>query len=73
MQMKPIAIDNVLSSFPEEFLRIGREEQKLSLHLYRLLAEGRPVPRESITRAANLSEEVVNRILSESGHEYRAT
>ena len=55
MQMKPIAIDNVLSSFPDEFLRLGRDEQKLSLHLYRLLAEGSPVPRESITRAANLS------------------
>ncbi len=64
--MKPIAIDKVLSSFPEEFLQLGREEQKLSLHLYRLLAEGNPVPRESIPRAANLSEEVVNRILSES-------
>ena len=38
-------------------------EQRLSLALYRLLAEGQPVPRASLAERLGISIETVNRIL----------
>lgn len=53
----------VLDAFPQEFIRLSREEQALSVQLYRLLAGGEPVPRERIAKALNFSNELVNGIL----------
>ncbi len=39
------------------------EEQRLSLHLYRLLAEGQPVPQAVLAERVRVSVETVNRIL----------
>jgi alkylmercury lyase len=39
------------------------EEQRLSLHLYRLLAEGQPVPQAVLAERVGVAVETVNRIL----------
>ncbi len=38
-------------------------EQRLSLELYRLLADGQPVPRAALADRAGVTVETVNRIL----------
>ena len=38
-------------------------EQRLSLDLYRLLAEGQPVPRAALAKRVGVSVEIVNRVL----------
>jgi alkylmercury lyase len=45
------------------FPRLDRLEQRLSLALYRLLAEGRPVPRATLAERLETSVETVNRII----------
>ena len=50
---------SIVRSFPS----LNVEEQRLSLHLYRLLAEGQPVPVAVLAERMAVSVETVNRIL----------
>ena len=54
----------VISLFPKEFITLSPEEQRVSVQLYRLLADGEPVPRERMATTLNFSNEVVNNILN---------
>ncbi len=63
MQAMDTLPDDLLSFFPNEFLRLGKTDQRVSLDLYRLLAQGRPVALKSLAAALNLSEDVVSKIL----------
>ncbi len=64
MKKERLDLQEIISSFPDEFLRLSTEEQKISVQLYRLLAEGKPVPRERLAKTLDFSDEVVNNILS---------
>lgn len=57
------SIEELLKSFPDEFLGLGKMEQRVSLQLYRMLAQGRPVARKTLAAALNLSGDVVSNIL----------
>jgi len=54
----------LISSFPDEFLRLILKQQKLSVQLYRLLAEGQPVSTERLANDLNFSRDDVNNILN---------
>ena len=58
-------VDAALSLFPGEFLKLSGAGQKVSVHVYRLLAKGAPVCLEDLAREADLPEEQVRRILRE--------
>ena len=53
----------IINSFPREFMNLSREEQQVSVQLYRLLAAGQPVPRQTVAKTLNLTEDAVNQIL----------
>jgi alkylmercury lyase len=53
------AAAHIVGVFPE----LDPREQRLSLELYRLLAEGQPVPRATLAERVEISVETVNRIL----------
>ena len=50
---------NIVRCFPS----LNALEQRLSLELYRLLAEGQPVPGTALAKRLDTSVETVNRIL----------
>ena len=64
MEKKKPNLDDLINLFPEEFLKLSPEEQRVSVQVYRLLAEGKPVPPEKIAKAVNLSNEAVRIILT---------
>ncbi len=55
----------VLRALPREFHSLQRDEQRVSLQLYRLLAEGEPVSRSRIAETLGLPEASVNTILEQ--------
>ena len=73
MKKEKTDLQEIINSFPDEFIKLSTEEQKVSVQLYRLLAKGQPVPRERLATTLNFSNEVVNNILSQwSGVYYDA-
>ena len=56
-------LDELASSIVRCFPTLNLVEQRLSLELYRLLAEGQPVPRVTLAERLVTSVETVNRIL----------
>ncbi len=54
---------SILSLFPEEFLKLNVDKQRVSVKVYRLLAEGRPVSVKEIATALDLPEDHVTAIL----------
>lgn len=63
MEMARLDLDSLLNVFPTEFLDLTVEEQRVSLQLYRLLAEGQPVSRKRLADALNLSIQDVETIV----------
>ncbi len=57
----PIA--QALDAFPATFLNLSRDEQQVSLAIYRLLATGEPVPPEAIAAAAGVTVKRVGELL----------
>lgn len=58
-------LEELASSIVECFPTLDLLEQRLSLALYRLLAEGQPVPLTSLAERLEISIETVNRILDD--------
>jgi alkylmercury lyase len=56
-------VATIINSFPREFTNLSREEQQVSVQLYRLLAVGEPVSRQKVAQSLKLSEDAVNQIL----------
>ena len=56
-------LDELAGSIVRCFPSLNLLEQRLSVALYRLLAEGRPVPRTALAKRLEISVETVNRIL----------
>jgi alkylmercury lyase len=56
-------LDELAASIVRCFPSLNLIEQRLSLDLYRLLAEGQPVPRTELAKRLEISLETVNRIL----------
>ena len=56
-------LDELATSIVKCFPSLNLLEQRLSLDLYRLLAEGQPVPRTALAKQLEISIETVNRIL----------
>lgn len=65
MKKEKLELQEIIGSFPDEFLKLSPEEQKVSIQLYRHLAEGQPASRERLAKTLNFSNEVVNKILSQ--------
>lgn len=63
MEFKRENLDVLLQAFPQEFLALSPDQQRISLHLYRLLAKGEPVATADLAAGLGLSEAVVNGIL----------
>jgi alkylmercury lyase len=71
MKREKLDLQEIISSFPNEFLKLSTDEQKVSVQLYRLLTKGQPVPREILAKTLNSSNEVINNILKQwSGVSY---
>src|SRR5713226_1348221 len=58
-----LSLAELAASIVRCFPSLNVVEQRLSLHLYRLLAEGQPVPRAVLAEGVGVSAETVNRIL----------
>ncbi len=56
-------LDELAASIVRCFPSLNLIEQRLSLDLYRLLADGQPVPRTALAKRLEISLETVNRIL----------
>ena len=56
-------LNQLAASIVECFPTLNLLEQRLSLRLYRLLAEGQPVPRKVLAERLEVPDETVNRIL----------
>ncbi len=56
-------LDSLLSIFPAEFIHLSEDEQKISVQIYRLLAEGEPVPVERVAQVLGLAKDFVENIL----------
>jgi len=56
-------LNQLAASIAECFPTLNLLEQRLSLDLYRLLAEGQPVPRKVLAERLEVPDETVNRIL----------
>lgn len=63
MQMMDKSEEDLLGSFPDKFLRLGKTERQASLQLYRLLAQGQPVACKTLAATVGLSEDMVTRML----------
>src|SRR6266851_6703282 len=58
-----VDLDDVAASIVGVFPTLDLFEQRLSLELYRLLAEGQPVPRATLADRLGVPVEIVNAIL----------
>jgi hypothetical protein len=56
-------LDELAASIVRCFPSLNVIEQRLSLDLYSLLAEGQPVPRSALAQRLEIPVETVNRIL----------
>ncbi|MFQ5787966.1 MAG: alkylmercury lyase MerB [Thermodesulfobacteriota bacterium] len=64
MKEEKLDMQELISSFPDEFLKLNLKEQRLSTQLYRFLAEGQPVSTERLANDLNLSSNDVTNILN---------
>ena len=62
MEIARCDLDDLLHVFPKEFLDLTIEEQRVSLQLYRLLADGQPVSRKQLAETLNLALPAVDAI-----------
>lgn len=58
-----VDLDELAASIIGVFPTLNALEQRLSLELYRLLAEGQPVPRAKLAKQLGISLETVNQII----------
>ncbi len=63
MEKKKTDFQEIISLFPKELLELSTEEQRVSIQLYRLLAEGQPVSTEKLAQTLNISKASVSNIL----------
>jgi alkylmercury lyase len=63
MRSTHLDLEALLQAFPKEFHCLRFEEQRVSLQLYRLLAEGQPVAPKRIAAMLGLLEPVVRKAL----------
>jgi len=56
-------MDKILYLFPTAFIRMPQQEQKISMHIYRLMAQGKPLSAKLVASSLGLSPELVTRIL----------
>ena len=61
----PDPIAQVLDAFPATFINLSRDEQQVSLAIYRLLATGEPVPPEAIAAEAGVAVKRVGELLDQ--------
>jgi hypothetical protein len=59
-----VDLDDVSARIVRIFPTLDSLEQRLSLELYRLLAEGEPIPRELLSERLEVPLETVNQILN---------
>ncbi len=59
----PDRIAQALDAFPDTFLNLSRDEQQVSLAIYRLLATGEPAPPGAIAAEAGVAVERVGELL----------
>ncbi len=64
MEKSKIGIIKIISSFPAELLNLSLNEQKISIKLYKLLADGKPVSIKILAESLGLSTEVVDNVLN---------
>lgn len=69
----PERVRHALDAFPETFLNLSRDEQRVSLAIYRRLATGEPASPAAIAVAAGVTEERVNELLDGWPGVYRDT
>ncbi len=61
----PDRIAQALDAFPDTFLKLSRDEQQVSLAIYRLLATGEPAPPDAIAAEAGVAVERVGDLLDQ--------
>ena len=69
MSMIESEIKDFLSLFPNSFMELSIDEQKVSLLLYQLLAKGTPVSLDDIVHESGLSMEEIRHIFNRWGSE----
>ncbi len=67
----PDRIAQALDAFPTTFMTLSRDEQQVSLAIYRLLATGEPVPPEAIAVEAGVAVKRVGELLDQWMGVYR--
>lgn len=67
----PDRLAQALDAFPDTFLNLSRDEQQVSLAIYRLLATGEPVPPVAIAAQAGVAVERVGDLLDRWNGVYR--
>ncbi len=65
-----IDLQALLDDFPEEFIHIPPLQQKITITLYRLLAEGSAVTRQQLAQKASVTELAVDEMLNACGGVY---
>jgi len=63
-------MDKILSLFPTAFIRMSQQEQQISMHIYRLMAQGKPLSAKLVASSLGLSLELVTRTLDGWGGTY---
>ncbi|GAV20664.1 alkylmercury lyase [Mariprofundus micogutta] len=64
-------MDKILNLFPESFMQMPLQEQKISVSVYRLMLQGKPLSAKLIATSLGLVPEVVNQFLDHcSGIDY---
>jgi len=56
-------MDKILYLFPTAFIRMSQQEQQISMHIYHLMAQGKPLSAKLLASSPGLSLELVTRIL----------
>lgn len=64
MEKKKLDLEEMVALIRNSLPKLSPEEQKVFVQIYRLLAQGQPVPREKIATTLPISNDVVNHILS---------
>jgi alkylmercury lyase len=60
-------MDKILNLFPESFMQIPLQEQRISVSIYRLMLQGEPLASKRIAASLGLLPEVVNQFLENWG------
>jgi alkylmercury lyase len=63
MEKKKPDFQEIINLFPNEFLELSTEEQRVSIQLYRFLAEGQPVSSERLAQTLDIPKDLITNIL----------